>query len=181
MEIEFLHEKIPMNDPKLLMEHIQRMASGEAPFFATTLSLVHDKLIEKAFAKPVPSGSGLGKSAEVQSVADPRSPLQASTSVPSVPIPTSSEATSSSSQAPAPSFALESVPSSTSHGLVWLECVRCSQPARVGALYNGLHCPVCPPKGAKKKRPCMVCTLCGAGQSELRDKCMRKKCEARFM
>ena len=51
MEIEFLHQKFTEKDPKLLMDHIQRMASGEAPFFATTLGVVYDKLAEKAFPK----------------------------------------------------------------------------------------------------------------------------------
>ena len=60
MEIQFLHEKFTEKDPRLLIGHIQRMASGEAPFFATTLGLVYEKLVEKAFSRPVPSGSGLG-------------------------------------------------------------------------------------------------------------------------
>ena len=50
MEIESLHKSFTEKDPELLMEHIQRMAYGETPLFATTLSFVYDKLVEKAFA-----------------------------------------------------------------------------------------------------------------------------------
>ena len=71
MEIEFLHEKLE-RDPKLLMDHIKRMGSGEAPFFPLTLSLVYDKLVDKAFSKP-PFSSVLGCSAGSQSVTFPRS------------------------------------------------------------------------------------------------------------
>jgi hypothetical protein len=49
MEIQFFHEMITEKDPKLLIDHIERMASGGTPFFPTTLSLVYDKLFEKAF------------------------------------------------------------------------------------------------------------------------------------
>ncbi|KAF9642810.1 hypothetical protein BDM02DRAFT_3273313 [Thelephora ganbajun] len=55
MEIQFFHENFTEKDPKLLMDHIQRMASGEAPFFSTTLSLVYGKLLEKAFTQPTHS------------------------------------------------------------------------------------------------------------------------------
>ena len=78
METQFLHDNFTEKDSKLFMEHIQRMAFGEAPFFATTLSLVYDKLVEKAFAQPVPSGSGFRQSVKFESVADPSSPLQPS-------------------------------------------------------------------------------------------------------
>jgi hypothetical protein len=49
MEIEFFHERFADKDPKLLIDHIERMASGGTLFFPTTLSLVYDKLFEKAF------------------------------------------------------------------------------------------------------------------------------------
>ena len=61
MEIQFLHKNFTKKDPELLMGHIKKMASREAPFFATTLSLVFDKLVEKTSSRPVPTGSGFGK------------------------------------------------------------------------------------------------------------------------
>ena len=181
MEIQLLHENFTENDPKLLTEQIQRMASGEAPFFATALSLVYDKLVEKAFAQPIPSSSGLGKSAEVQSVADPCPPLQASTSISSVPsTSTSGDAPSSSPQAPAPDLDPEPAPSSTSPSLVWLRCPQCGEPARMEDLHDGLRCPECPPRSAKKGRPYMQCSLCSAARVTLRDDCARKVCRVRF-
>ena len=87
MEIEFLHENLTGKDPKLLMDHIQRMASGEAPFFATTLSSVYSKLIEKAFAQSTPSSSGFVKSIQVHNAVVPSPPIQASTSTPGIPSP----------------------------------------------------------------------------------------------
>lgn len=33
MEIQFLHERFTEKDPKLLIDHIQQMASGEHPTF----------------------------------------------------------------------------------------------------------------------------------------------------
>ena len=58
MEIQFLHENFTEKDPKLLMDHIKKMAAREAPFFGTTLSLVFDKLVEKTSTRPVLSGIG---------------------------------------------------------------------------------------------------------------------------
>lgn len=55
MEIQFFHERFSEKDPKLLIDHIQRMASGEAPFFSATLSLVYQKLAEKVFPKHTPN------------------------------------------------------------------------------------------------------------------------------
>ena len=77
MEIEFLHRNLTGKDPKLLMEHIQRMASGEAPFFSKTLSLVYDKLVGCAFTRPIISDPDLGKSPEIESqgIAEPASTL----------------------------------------------------------------------------------------------------------
>ena len=49
MEIQFLHERATEEDPKLMINCIQKMVSGETPFLPTTLSLVYDKLVEKAF------------------------------------------------------------------------------------------------------------------------------------
>ena len=62
MEIEFLNSNLTEKNPKLLTEHIQRMTSGGAPFFPATLSLVYDKLVERAFPRTIVSGSGLEQS-----------------------------------------------------------------------------------------------------------------------
>ena len=65
MEIQFLHERAIEEDPKLMINCIQKMVSREAPFFPTTLSLVYDKLVERAFVThtlfdPRPSGRTKG-------------------------------------------------------------------------------------------------------------------------
>ena len=85
MEIQFLHNSCAEKDPKLLMDHIRRMGPREAPFFSKMLGLVYGRLIEKAFPRPVPSGSGLGKSIEVQAIGDHAPSLKTSTSVSGVP------------------------------------------------------------------------------------------------
>ena len=50
VEIQFLHEQFAETYPESLMDHIQRMVTGEAPFFPATLSLVYDRLIEQGFS-----------------------------------------------------------------------------------------------------------------------------------
>ena len=107
IEIEFLHKSFTEKDPKLLMEHIQRMAYGEAPFYSTTLSFVYNKLVEKRFPQFIPSGSSLEESVEFQSVADLCPPLSTSTS----------DNASSSSPKISPS-------------LVWLRCMKTKCKAR---------------------------------------------------
>ena len=57
MEIDFIHNNFQKQNPQLVMEHIQRMASGKTPFSATTLSLVYDRLAQKAFPSSVPPSS----------------------------------------------------------------------------------------------------------------------------
>ena len=49
MEVEFFQSNFTQPDPKVLMDHIQKMTSGEAPYFPETLSLVYGKLFSKAF------------------------------------------------------------------------------------------------------------------------------------
>ena len=61
MQIEFFDKNFDERNPKLLMDHVPRMASIEAPFLPTTLSLVYGKLLRKAIPQPVASGSGAGK------------------------------------------------------------------------------------------------------------------------
>jgi len=200
MEIQLLHDHFTEKDPKFLMEHIRRMASGEAPFFATTLSLVYDKLVEKAFARPVPSGFGLGKSAEVESVTDPFPPLQPLTSVfgvPSTPIPSipstsafsipsnfaftyASSVSSFAPQAPVPNPTPSPAPSSTDTRLTWLRCHKCRQPAKLAELYKGVRCPRCPKKSGKKWPPFMQCTSCRTIQTSHRVECLKGQCSAKF-
>ena len=147
MEIQFLHEKFTEKDPKSLMGHIRIMASGEAPFFARTLSLVYDKLVEKTFAQPFPSGSSLGKSAEVESAADPFLPLQPSTSIFNIPSTPASTCVSPVSsfipRTPTPNLTPAPASSSTATQLTWLQCRKCHQLAELAELGNGLRCPRC--------------------------------------
>ena len=181
MEIQFLHENFTEKNPMLLMRHIQRMASGKAPFFATTLGLVYEKLVEKAFARPVPSGSGLGKSAEVESVADPCSPLQPSISVSGA--PSTSTFSNASSVSPlvlqTPSPRPEPVPPSIAPRFAWVQCHRCFLPARLGDLYDGLNCPRCPPRDVRGSA-FMQCSLCRTIRISRGDTCLKPKCGARF-
>ena len=179
MEIQFLHDNFTEKDPKLLMGHIQRMAFGEAPFFATALSLVYDKLVEKAFARPVPSGSGIVKFVRVEYV-----------KVGSVAGPSGAPLTSTSSGAPSVSPLIPQTPapdprpgpvaSSTDTQLARLQCPRCREPARLEDLYDGLRCPECPPKSDKKGRPYMHCSLCLTGRTLRQDGCLKIMCGARF-
>jgi len=60
MEIWFLHERFTENYPKPLMDHTQRMASGETAFFLATLSLVYDRLVKKECSKGTPLDSVRG-------------------------------------------------------------------------------------------------------------------------
>src|SRR5882757_5270960 len=103
MEIEFLHKRFTEKDPQLLMDHIRRMGSGEAPFFPTTLSLVYDKLIGGGFAECTPLSPGLGSHAGGRSLLGPPvPPLPVSTSTSDITPPSINDpiASSSSPQAP---------------------------------------------------------------------------------
>ena len=59
MEVQYFHKKFPGKDPKPLMDHIQKVASGEVSFFPNVLSLVYDKLFEKSFPKDTPSNPSI--------------------------------------------------------------------------------------------------------------------------
>jgi len=181
MEIQFLHDSFTERDPRLLMGHIQRMAFGEAPFFAATLGLVYEKLVEKAFARPVPSGFGFGKSVEVESVADPCSTLQASSSVSGTPqTSTSSNASSVSSSVPkTPSRRPKPVSPSVGLRLAWVQCHRCFFSAGLGDLSDGLYCPQCPPEDLRGSLS-MQCSLCGTIRTARRDICPKLGCGAIF-
>ena len=173
MEIQFLLKNFTEKDPKLLMDHIRRMASGEATFFATTLSLVYDKLIEKAFTRPTPSSSSFEKLTEGQGDIIQSLPPQASSS-------TSIDPPPSSLQVPSPEPEHEPAPSSTTPPRAWLRCNQCGNLAGIGDLYDGDRCPECPSRGVKRGRPHMYCQLCNATQILHRADCARRACRAIF-
>jgi len=181
MEIHFLDERATELDPKLLIDHTQRMASGEAPFFPTTLSLVYDKLIEKSFTNRTPFDPGPGGCTKGESLIHPSIPLsQALASTCSIlPAPiVETIASSSNLQTPAPTYG-PILPITTPNS-AWLKCQKCGEVARLRDLHESLRCPRCPTKG-KKGRPFMECTSCYASQATPRDNCVRKKCRKRFM
>ena len=160
MEIEALDNFIG-KDPKLLMDHIRSVASGEVSFFPITLSLVYDKLIGKAFQKDSPHPHPEDR----RSISNP---FRASSPAPaSTPVPFSS-----------------TTPSNTLKNEKWLECVRCGRCARLVELYDGLHCPRCPEKGrngqGKAGRPFMVCLGCRILRTTRACTCIGVKCGARF-
>jgi len=66
MEIQFFRGWFSEGDLEFPIDHVRKMASGEAPFFPTTLSLVYRMLAEKVFPKRTLSGSDLGKHTEGQ-------------------------------------------------------------------------------------------------------------------
>jgi len=179
MEIQFFRETVNEMDPKLLIDHIQRMASGEAPFFSTTLSLVYDKVVEQAFTEHTPFGPGPDDCTEGESLVHP-TPPQASTPTSNVPPPPLASTVSSSSNSQAPVSAHEPVPTTTTPNSTWLICQRCRQPARLGDLREGLCCPRCPRRGIKA-RPLMQCTSCNSVRGTLRADCERRACRKIFM
>ncbi|KAF9650002.1 hypothetical protein BDM02DRAFT_3112802 [Thelephora ganbajun] len=158
MEIQFFHKNFTEKDPKLLMDHIQGMGSGEVPLFSTTLGLVYDRLVEDAFTQPISSSSGLEKSSSGQSVTEPAPPLQVTNS------PT-----------PGP------VPSGSTDLVAQLECMQCGKVSRLKDLYDGLRCPLCPKRSTKKGRPFMQCQLCGIARGAYRNICVRRACRATFV
>ena len=172
MEIQFLRETVIKNDPKLLTDHIQKMASGEAPFFPTTLSLVYDKVVERAFTKYTPFGHGPGGCTDNQSPFPPTPLPKPSTSTRSAGSSSTVGTTASPSnmQAPVPSTAIPT----------WLKCLQCSSVAWLRDLHEGLRCPRCPGRG-KKGRPFMQCASCDVPRTTPRDDCPGKKCGRRFI
>ena len=64
MEINFFLKVFTKKKPESLMDHIQRMSSGEATFFPLTLSYLYSKLARNVFTQPIASGSSLRKSAQ---------------------------------------------------------------------------------------------------------------------
>ncbi|KAF9650015.1 hypothetical protein BDM02DRAFT_1689789 [Thelephora ganbajun] len=180
MEIQFFHENFTEEDPKLLMDHIRRMGSGEVPLFSTTLSLVYDKLVENAFTQPISSSSALEKSTSGQSVTEPAPPLQVTNSISSIGPSSTPDATSPSSlQVPIPTPG--PVPSGSTDRVAWLECMQCGELSRLKDLYDGLRCPLCPERSTKKGRPFMQCQLCSIARGTHRGDCIRRGCRATFV
>lgn len=158
LEIRFFLENFTERDPKQLMEHIQRMASGETPFLPTTLSLVYDKLIQKAFVRSPATSAGPGKSAGTggQSITEPAPPTQSSNTTSSVGPPPTPVPTPSTQQAE---------PELVPPGAVWLECFQCGERARTRDLYDGMRCPRCPSRSPEKGGPsCNVHRVTSYGQ-----------------
>lgn len=160
MEIEVLFKNVADKDPKLLMDHIKNVADGGVSFFPTTLSLVYDRMIGKAFPKHHHSGSGPEKHP-----AGGRSSFLPSTSNPG-------------SWAAGP----PNVP--TSNLKRWLKCVRCYEVVLSVKLYDGLYCPRCPSTGKNgmgaRGRPFTVCSGCGLLRIERVDTCPKGSCGATF-
>ena len=177
MEIEVLYQNFIKKDPKLLMDYIRNVASGEAVFFPTTLSLVYDRLIGRVFPKePVSSPKvekdpwdSLGQDSWGQDY-DTKNPFQASS-------PTSTAA---------PFFSwTPTVPPSTLTDQKMVKCVRCRKQARLEQLYEGLHCPWCSEDGRNgmgvKGRPYMTCSGCSLLRIMRIGTCQRGSCGATFL
>ena len=199
MEVQLFHERFTERDPKFLTDYIQKMASGEAPFFPVILSMVYDKLVENLFLNPTCS-SALGKSSGGQRIINPTPHLQASTSDSSATSSSTSNistsfafgTTSSSTISFAPPYSLGAptptprlTPSRVTTESTWLKCARCGERAQLRDLYDGLHCPQCSEKGkngrGKKGRPFMSCLRCNNLRVARLDVCAKSKCGVRFM
>lgn len=209
MEIEFLHRNFAGEKPKVLMDHTQRMASGGAPFFSTTLSLVYDKLVEKTFAQATASSSGLGNSSWGEGQGVMNSTNQASGLASQVLNPTgqvsnptnqvlgpTNQMTNPATHfnppwTPTPTFTLPTnqqtttptpEPSSAPARFAWLRCTKCGTISRLRNLVQGMHCSVCPVWDMKHGRPKfhMKCQLCGIIREKHRNDCINGKCQARF-
>ena len=169
MEIQFLHENFTEKDSKSLTDHVQRMGSGEAPFFAATLSLVYGGLVENALSKHTPLDSGLGGQGVPTHTPHPR----ASTSTPNV-------TSSSNSQAPAP--APEPASSDTTTKWVGLKCTRCYGVSSVRNLRDDLYCPRCPATGwTGRGWPFMRCMTCKRIRETDVDRCVNANCSGAFV
>ena len=64
VEIEFLLQNFA-EKPRSIKDYLQKIASGEMPFFPTTLSLIYTKLAEKVVVRPMASGSGVEIAIEI--------------------------------------------------------------------------------------------------------------------
>ena len=179
MEIQFLHNRVTEKDPKLLIDRIQRMASGEAPFFPTTLSLVFDKLVEKACTKRTPLGPGPGVCTESESPVHP-TPPQASTPTSNIPPPPAINTFASSSNLQAPASTHGPVPPITTPSSTRLECRQCGRASRMRDLRENKRCPLCP-AGSKKGTILMRCSSCKTLRGANTGACGRKGCRKIFL
>lgn len=177
VEIEFFCKNFAKQNLKLLTDHIQKIASGEAPLPPATLSLVYDKLVERFLVQPAALDSEPAESTKTgsQSVAGPS--LTTRTENPTTGINSSctpSTSSAPSQQTPEP----EPVPP----GAVWLKCFQCGERARLRDLFDGLRCPRCPSRSPVKGKPFMKCPLCNLVRGERRDiQCIRLACRAPFV
>ena len=181
MEIQFFHQRVTEKHPKLLTDHIQRMASGEAPFFPTTLSLLYDKLVEKAFtnAHPTVLVPAVALSASV-----PFAPLLPKHRLPPptfLHLPPSTLSLRLPVQAPA--FTHVPVPPITITSPTRLKCRQWGEPSRLRDLVDGLRCPRCPTasKKARKAKILMLCSSCNQVRGGVGDNCERKACGKTFL
>jgi len=198
MEIQFLHETFTGKDPKLLIDHIQRMVSGEAPFFPATLSLVYDRLAEQKFPKNISFSSGPWGFTTSQTITTPTPPVRTSpltfgiTSPPTSNIPSSTTTNipplptrrilPSSFLAPTPTP--RPVSPNPTVGRAGLRCVRCCEVTPVKSLYSNLLCPWCSAEGkngkGEKGRPFMRCTECNTLRDKRGGVCLKPKCRRQF-
>ena len=173
MKIKLFHKTFAGRKSKSLMDHIQRMASGDAPFFPATLSLVCSALVRKVLLLPITSGPGLGlklRETRDQSVVAPVPAIQASDSTSNLdPSLTSNITLPSSPRSPVPE-----------NSTVYLRCFRCNQSAKIRYLYDGLRCQLCDPTTRKKVRPFMRCPLCSTMRTTLRMDCPKSDCKVVF-
>ena len=174
MEIQFIRER--EMDHQLLIDHIRRMASGGAPFFPTTLSLVYDKLVEKALTERTFFDRFLEVARGARVSPAPRASTSSSIASPSI---IGCAASSSNLQAHAPTRRPAPLP--TTAKLTGLRCVRCGAVARLQDLYAGLYCPQCQKGRRAERRAFMECRTCGVWRTMQRDDCCRKDCGRRFM
>ena len=179
MEMQFLHERVTEKDPKLLIDRIQRMASGDAPFFPTTLSLVYDKLLEKAFEKRTPFGPGPGECTRGEGLIHP-APPHACTSGASIPSSPAVDPNTSSSNLQTPASTIGPIPPITTPNSTWLKCRQCGEASRLRDLRNGLYCPRCPTE-SKKGKVLMWCSSCKLLRGRVKGVCERNACRKTFL
>ena len=184
MEMKFFHGTFTGQNPELLTDHIRRMASGEAPFFAATLSLVYGALARKVLPLSITSSSSLIKSGEAgdQSVIEPPPAILASNSTLDLDRSLTPSITQSSGLQESASV---SGPSGIDNHTVSLICRRCGQTANSVELFTGLRCPHCRSRqnrGGRKVngRPYMQCSQCNTPRTTLRSDCLGSNCGAVF-
>ena len=180
MEIDFFRRNLTEENPELLMEHIQRMASGEAPFFSATLSLVYRKLFEKVFPLPIAPVQGPRKSPipRDRNVTKPTPVTRAPSSISNTRAPTSSTTLLSNRKTASP--VPRKVLLNTIGGTELLKCFQCGERAKVAELHNDLYCSRCPSGSGFTGRPYMRCPLCNAVRTVRRSNCLNIICRARF-